>query len=219
MNLQKPIFENPCSYPAVVVALQGIGERSKVKQYVDNEDQENRWEWIAVYCDGVPYYQKDEVQDTYDLLLRILMCCFRCKNCSILLYGTDMCHEHDKEKGHSGFDEEFRWLLKPGPGHIEMNMLKALVEMLWEVFWNEMVKIFNFTSEAALKSAKKVHHKNSKEGYYERTPNALCANEQNIYLFRFTMKMSIYLFGLNINKRKPITVEALEVLYKKLQAM
>ena len=151
-NLQKPIFENPCSYPAVVVALQGIGERGKVKQYLDSEDQENGREWLAVYCDGVPY----------DLSSRILRCCFRCRNCNSLLYGTDMCQEHEKETGHSGFDQEFRWLLlKPGPGHIEMNMLKALVELLWEVFWKEMVKIFNFTSEAALKSAKKVgdHHK------------------------------------------------------------
>ncbi len=151
-NLQKPIFENPCSYPAVVVALQGIGERGKIKQYMDTEDQNSGREWLAVYCDGVPY----------DLASRILKCCFRCRDCNTLLYGTDMCNEHKNATDHSDFLEEFKWLLlKPGPGHIEMNMLKALVELLWEVFWREMVKIFNFTSEAALKSAKKVgdHHK------------------------------------------------------------
>ncbi len=149
-NLQKPIFENPCSYPAVVVALQGIGERGKVKQYVENKEDSR--EWLAVYCDGVPY----------DLSSRILRCCFRCIQCNKLLYGTKMCTEHKHIENHTNFEEEFKWLLlKPGPGHIEMNMLKALVELLWEVFWKEMVKIFNFTSEAALKSAKKVgdHHK------------------------------------------------------------
>ena len=49
----------------------------------------------------------------------------------------------------------------PGGGHIEMNVLMALVDILWQVCWNEVVVLFNFRIEPALYSARKVsdHHK------------------------------------------------------------
>ncbi|CAH1784557.1 unnamed protein product, partial [Owenia fusiformis] len=49
----------------------------------------------------------------------------------------------------------------PGPGHIEMNMVRAYIALMWEVFYKEMVKLFNFKSEVAQAYAKKVsdYHK------------------------------------------------------------
>ncbi len=48
-----------------------------------------------------------------------------------------------------------------GTGHIEMNMLKSLVLLLWPVFWNDMLMRFDFTLESALRPARSVsdHHK------------------------------------------------------------
>ena len=52
---------------------------------------------------------------------------------------------------------EFDWvLLLPGPGHVEMNMLKSLVSLLWDVFWVDLVKLMHFKSDDALKAAKRV---------------------------------------------------------------
>ena len=44
---------------------------------------------------------------------------------------------------------------------MEMNMLKSLVDILWPICRRQMVILFNFKSDAALKSARKVsdHHK------------------------------------------------------------
>ncbi|ELT89779.1 hypothetical protein CAPTEDRAFT_203827 [Capitella teleta] len=65
-------------------------------------------------------------------------------------------HEHS-----SNCSLEFDWVwLQPGPGHIEMNMLRSFVKMMWEPFWG-VVEIFNFKSENAKRAARNVtdHHK------------------------------------------------------------
>lgn len=57
---------------------------------------------------------------------------------------------------------EFCWvILQPGPGHIEMNMLRGITEVCWEVFWSDLAQTMNFKSEKALICCKKVsdHHK------------------------------------------------------------
>ncbi len=149
-HLQKPIFRNPCAYDAVVKVLQGVGQRARVRKYLTTdqllEDQQVR-EWLCTYCDAVPLV----------LANRIIKCCFNCKECGEILFGTEMCKDHRAKTLHHNFEKEFDWLhLKAGGGHIEMNMLKGLVELLWDVFWGEMVKLYNFVSEAAQKAAKKV---------------------------------------------------------------
>ncbi len=155
-HLQKPIFRNPCAYDAVDQVLQGIGKRARVRKYLSSEElsleNQDVCEWLIVYCDAVPLV----------LANRIVKCCFKCVECNERLFGTDMCNQHEKNTSHHKFEQEFDWLhLKAGGGHIEMNMLKGLVELLWDVFWGEMVKLYNFASEAAQKAAKKVsdHHK------------------------------------------------------------
>ncbi|ELT87430.1 hypothetical protein CAPTEDRAFT_189999 [Capitella teleta] len=72
---------------------------------------------------------------------------------------TDSLHRREHS---SNCSLEFDWVwLQPGPGHIEMNMLRSFVKMMWEPFWGEVVEIFNFKSENAKRAARNVtdHHK------------------------------------------------------------
>ena len=60
---------------------------------------------------------------------------------------------------------DFDWvLLISGPGHIEMNMLKTEVELVWDILWLDLVQLMQFKSENALKALKAAqrisdHHK------------------------------------------------------------
>ena len=59
------------------------------------------------------------------------------------------------------FYHQFDWVLvMPGGGHLEMNIVKAVVDLLWPVFYMDMVMLFTFRSESALHLAQKVsyHH-------------------------------------------------------------
>ena len=152
--LSDPVFVNPCSYDAVVIILRKIGEKAGIKKYGHGER-----EWMAVYCDGSPF----------NLCVRIVMCTFTCLECKITITGFSKVAQH-MENEHNinvyeqpdAVDLEFDWVLMcPGPGHIEMNMLKSLVEMTWDIFWAKMCMDFNFRSDNALRSQKNVsdHHK------------------------------------------------------------
>lgn len=149
VHVQEPVYVNPCSYDAVASVLRNIGHKSGIKKYGGDRD------WVIIACDGVPY----------NLCRRIIESYHTCSKCDTSLNGLDACTTHDKEmhlEEEVVFEQEFAWVvLQPGMGHIEMNMVKGLVELGWEVFWKEMAVCFNFRSEAALKCCKKVtdHHK------------------------------------------------------------
>ena len=44
--------------------------------------------------------------------------------------------------------------LIPGPGHMEMKIVKSYVALIWDIFWKSLVQLLNFKSENALKAAK-----------------------------------------------------------------
>ena len=45
----------------------------------------------------------------------------------------------------AAFVKAFDWIvLQPGPGHIEMNMLKTYLKPAWDVYWEEMIELYNF---------------------------------------------------------------------------
>ena len=150
VHVREPVYVNPCSYAAVATVLRNIGLKAGLKKHGGDR------EWVIIVCDGVPY----------NLCHRVVNSMHTCSACDVSLNGKDECAEHhntdhiNDEDVH--FEQEFGWvLLRPGSGHIEMNMVKGIVELCWEVFWKELVICFNFRSEAAQKSAKKVndHHK------------------------------------------------------------
>ena len=147
IKIGQPIFMNPCSYKAVAEVYHEIGKQAGIKKYGGTR------EWISIVCDGLPYV----------LGYQLIEKSYVCGVCNESLYGKEECSAH-RENHHNNcnFNQEFDWiLLQPGPGHIEMNMLKTFVKFSWPVFWETMVEIFNFRSEIAKKSALKVcdHHK------------------------------------------------------------
>ena len=150
VSVQQPVEVNPCSYEAVRVVLRAIGEMAGIDVY-----NTGKRKWIIVVCDGVPY----------NLCRRVIACSQVCTNCKHSFNGLDELAQHQNTI-HTGDSVshvlEFGWvLLQPGPGHVEMNMVKGFVELVWPIFWKELAFLMNFRSDAALHSAKKVndHHK------------------------------------------------------------
>ena len=150
IRMGEPIFLNPCSFDALAVILRDIGRQSGVRRYGGTR------EWLPVMCDGLPYTL------CHQLIERFMHCTACHQHCD----GADdvtrhLAHQHDGDET-IVFEKEFAWvLLQPGPGHIEMNMLKGFVKLMWSVYWEDMVEVFNFRSENAKKSAFSVsdHHK------------------------------------------------------------
>ena len=148
-TLGQPIFVNPCSIEALATVFREIGKQAGIKQYGGAR------EWLTIVCDGLPYV----------LGSRIIARLHKCSACKITLKSVEDCVQHqcivgDEESRE--FIQEFDWiLLQPGPGHVEMNMLKGYVSLMWNVYWQDLVELFNFRSENAKKSAFQVndHHK------------------------------------------------------------
>ena len=133
---------NPNSYESVHKVLLDIGKKVGISKYGCGNRQ------FVIYCDVVPY----------NLAYRLIHCPYRCSECNTSFLGQIKADEYKQEHGvQITFGLEFDWvLLQPSGGHIEMNMVKAFVELTWEVFWQDMVKLFNFTGEIALHCVKKV---------------------------------------------------------------
>ena len=90
----------------------------------------------------------------------------QCNVCGQHFYGIDDATTHAMKKHPTSnkvsFPEEFDWvLLRPGPGHVEMNMVQGFVKLIWDVYWEDLVEAFNFRTENAKKTARNVsdHHK------------------------------------------------------------
>ena len=147
-----PVNANPCSYTAVVDVLLSIGRQTGVAKYGNGKRQ-----WLPVVCDGVPFV----------LCKRIISCTHRCCICNQgAIVGQEALTKHFAEKHidvdddtiETSFELEFDWvMLVPGTGHIEMNILRSCVELTFEVFYKEILKSLNFTTDKALHYAKKVN--------------------------------------------------------------
>jgi hypothetical protein len=150
IQVSQPVFVNPCSYDACLTVLRNIGEKSGVKRFGSGTR-----EWVSVCCDGSPYV----------LCLRIILSTYICNVCGVSMQGLSEINKHmdiHVDCSDAMYDLEFNWvMLMPGPGHLEMNMFRSLVELCWEIFWRPMVILLNFRSENAQKAQKRVndHHK------------------------------------------------------------
>jgi hypothetical protein len=149
-EVSDPIFVNPSSHHAVAQVLRTIGKRSKIKKYCEDGDRE----WLIVVCDGLPFTHAAHIIEKYAT----------CQECDESVMGAEELVKH-RETVHSGsanFDKEFDWvIIQPGPGHIEMQMLKSFVKFSWDIFWESMIEIYGFKSPIAKAAALKVndHHK------------------------------------------------------------
>ncbi len=119
---------NPCSYDAVSVVLRNIRVKAGIRLYGTGTK-----EWIIFICDGIP----DNLCHTVTAHF------FKCSLCDASIFGLDSTHEHIQQfhLGHNSniYNKEFDWvILQPGTGHIEMNMVKGITELAWEVFWADL---------------------------------------------------------------------------------
>ena len=141
--VKDPVFVNPCSYEACLSVLRDIGKQAGIKQYGTG----NR-EWVTVCCDGSPYV----------LCLRMIQSTFVCNACGFSIIGLDAIQSHTKiHEEPAEYSLEFdSVLLIPGAGHIEMNMVKCMVEFGWHIFWRELAFCMNFRTENALNACERV---------------------------------------------------------------
>ena len=115
-------------------------------------------EFVYLCCDGSPYV----------LCSRLILSTYICSICKESVSGVQESTNHvqkhvdDRSQGECLMELEFDWaILIPGPGHLEMNMVKSFVELTWSIFFKSLAQLLNFKSENALKAAKRVsdHHK------------------------------------------------------------
>ena len=154
-SVSEPVFVNPCSYEAVNSILREIGKKSGVARY--NGGVGSR-EFVIIFCDGSPY----------NLCFRVIMSTYRCPLCAEVISGEQNMNKHlvtthnVPSEDQDAFPLEYDWaLLQPGPGHIEMNMIKGITSTCWEIFWRVLAQTMNFKSDKALQCCRQVtdHHK------------------------------------------------------------
>ena len=100
--------------------------------------------WIRIGCDGVPY----------NIAVKLLDEIYVCSNCSSHIDLKEQsiedhvnrspdCNDADKPKL---FDSI---LLVPGPGHIELNILRAVFSFTRKIFMEKLADMLGFSSKAA----------------------------------------------------------------------
>lgn len=108
--------------------------------------------WLPVCCDGLPY----------GMILGITQAYTVCKECQEGFLGMELFNQHTKtsHKDQVGIEpvREFDWVvLRTGDGHYEMNLMKAFVELNWDVFHKMLAQKMGWKSEMALKCAKQCY--------------------------------------------------------------
>ena len=138
-----PVFVNPNSVENLKLVLRHLGTLAGIKRYGGDER-----DWVIICCDGLPYTMVRRMIEEY----------FTCAICSKGFLGNEAFDLHKKE--HPDIEDvkfvrEFDWIiLKMGDGHYEMNLMKAFVELNWDIFMKPLVNRMGWTSEAAMKAAK-----------------------------------------------------------------
>lgn len=109
-----------------------------VQEYAKMGDEQKR-KWVCVWCDAVPYLLGSKVQEEL----------MKCILCGQQVVTTDM-DEH-QESYHKEEAKEFEmWFkgifLRPGPGHIELNMARALIKVFWHPYIQHFAILLGFRS-------------------------------------------------------------------------
>ena len=102
--------------------------------------------WTAIGCDGQPYLLASKLIDRVH----------QCPVCKILTqslveFTQHISTAHPNEHPDADQCRLFRHiLLLPGPGHYEINMVKGIFKLLWDIILVELAKILGFKSTRAL---------------------------------------------------------------------
>lgn len=129
----EPIMVNPCSYQSVEIVLDNL-----VHQLI----KDGR-EWCIVGCDGLPYILASKIIQNY----------VHCLECQKKFKMVDEFNVHNRivhnNKAH--FQKTYQHIvLIPGLGHFEINSVKALFKLEWNILLLHMAKMLGLTSVRAL---------------------------------------------------------------------
>ena len=162
VSVSDPVFVNPNSQKAVTEVLRRVGCTAHITRY--GFSGAGSREWITVTMDGLPFLIAVSI-------IEETVICLACaqKEASgagaVSFYGkewTDHLKAIHKDEETVGSAKEFDWVvLRIGPLHVEMNMVKSFFSVNWNVFICSLAKELGFTSESALnyaKGAKNHHH-------------------------------------------------------------
>ena len=127
VTIMDPCMVNPNSKKSVSTVLKQICHMCKL-------DSERKW--VVVWSDRVPYLYGSQLQD--------LLVCSVCKqDVSKTSLSFHCCRN-------ASFRPQFDGLiLRPGPGHIEMNMAKCLLAVLWVPILSKVSAQLGFRSPKA----------------------------------------------------------------------
>ena len=143
-HMLDPVFVNPNNYQSLILGLRHIGKKAGLARYGGTERQ-----WLTVSCDGLPY----------SLVLQLIMNYKTCSLCNKSFMTEDFdahCSEDHKGEEQVPFFREFDWVnLKVGDGHRELNLMKAFVELNWDICFKSLAQLMGWRSENALQNAKK----------------------------------------------------------------
>ncbi|KAF0292546.1 hypothetical protein FJT64_009487 [Amphibalanus amphitrite] len=128
------VFEEmPNSYASCKGVLEHIRAQAKV-----GKDRQ----WLSVGCDGQPF----------DICRKLIDRSVACDTCGEET-DADAMEQHHSER-HPGatmqFHKLYDWLLlRPGPGHVEMNSCKVIFRLIWVPILQTVSKLLGFVSDAA----------------------------------------------------------------------
>ncbi|XP_019646796.1 PREDICTED: uncharacterized protein LOC109487258 [Branchiostoma belcheri] len=156
ITMSDPVFVNPNSASAMRKVLRHVGKIANVARYSDSHDQTNTRSWLVVAMDGLPLgITRTVISQT--------MYCTSCKHSfdNIKLFQDHISIDHPQNQT-IPVCREFDWvILRVGKLHMEMNALKAYVDLNWDVWFAELAQEMGFQSEGAQRVAKNCadHHK------------------------------------------------------------
>lgn len=129
---------NPNSYATVAKVLDVIVNMSEAT----SPDRH----WITVVCDGAPY----------TIAANLIKDWKECKNCGIV--GKNISCE---STGHDIRKKFQKIVLKPGAGHMELNLVRSIFGAFFDIFIRPVAEMLGFTTPRALDYCKKAldHHK------------------------------------------------------------
>ena len=135
MKVAEPCMVNPNSKGSLTCVLEHVQEQCQIG---DDKDRK----WVYTWCDSVPYLIGSKVQEET----------LKCALCGEMVNRTDMTsHQEDKHKEEEAeFEQWFGGIfLRPGPGHIELNMACAIMKLLWAPYMQHFAILLGFRSPRA----------------------------------------------------------------------
>lgn len=145
-----PVLVNPNTEGSISQILQQLKEEFMAER--------NR-KWIILVCDGSPF---SIVQN----LLRTTVICPHClqdfhENNVFNHITAEHPEVPEEDMEFDFYEKSFKdFCLKPGNGHIEMNLLRSIFKLLWEPCLSKLADIVGFKTEKAKKYllSNKDHH-------------------------------------------------------------